>query len=318
MNTSDQIAPLEISVVSPVYGAEGIVEALVKQLREQLLGMAVSFEIILVEDASPDNSWEEMKREAQRHKEVKAFKLSRNFGQHQTITAGLDKAKGRWVVVMDCDLQDKPSEIPRLYAKAQEGFKVVLAKRSFRRDTFIKRQLSKWFYRVMTMLTGMEQDHTVANFGIYHQDVITAVTSMRESVRFFPLQVKWVGFPTSSITVDHGEREVGETSYTFSRALNLAIDVMLSFSDKPLRLTIRGGMIILVVGFVLAMWLMVRTLLLGFTGEGWLSLMASIWFLTGILLIVLGMVGLYIGKIFAEVKNRPIYIIAEEVGTESQ
>jgi dolichol-phosphate mannosyltransferase len=300
-----------LSVVSPVYGAEGVVLQLVERIEAALRPLGHSFEIVLVEDGSPDQSWKEMVQAAAACPEVVAIRLSRNFGQHRAITAGLEQARGAWVVVMDCDLQDKPEEIPAFLAKAQEGWDVVQGQRVFRRDSAIKRWLSTRFYAMMGMMTGSRHDHTIANFGLYRRNVVEAVLAMRESVRFFPLQVQWAGFRRTGIPVDHGEREVGETAYTFSKALNLAIDVLLSFSDKPLRLTIRAGVLVMGVAFLMAAWLMVRTLFYGITGEGWLSLMASIWFLSGLIIVVLGMTGLYIGKVFEEVKQRPIYLVAE-------
>lgn len=306
-----------LSVVSPVYGAQGIVATLVSRIRAALEPLGQPYEIVLVEDGSPDRSWEEMAEAARAHPEVVAIRLSRNFGQHRAITAGLAHARGAWVVVMDCDLQDKPEEIPAFLAKAEEGWDVVLGKRVFRRDTLWKRFLSGAFYGTLALMTGTRQDHTIANFGLYRRPVIDAVLAMAESVRFFPLQVQWAGFRQTAIPVDHGEREEGQTAYTFGRALNLALDVMLSFSDKPLRLTIRAGLFVLAVSFGMAAWLMVRTLLHGFTGEGWLSLMASIWFLSGLVIVVLGMTGLYIGKIFEEVKRRPTFLVAERLGGEA-
>lgn len=298
-------------MVSPVYGAEGIVAVLVQRIRQALLPLGHAFEIVLVEDGSPDASWTEMAEAAAAHPEVVAVRLSRNFGQHRAITAGLEQARGTWIVVMDCDLQDKPEEIPSFLEKAKEGWDVVQGQRVFRRDSMIKRWLSTRFYATMGLMTGSRHDHSIANFGLYHRNAIEAVLAMRESVRFFPLQIQWSGFRRTGIPVDHGERELGQTAYTLSKALNLALDVLLSFSDKPLRLTIQAGLGVMGVAFLMAVWLMVRTLIYGITGEGWLSLMASIWFLSGLIIVVLGMTGLYIGKIFEEVKQRPIYLVAE-------
>ena len=309
-----------ISVVSPVYGAEGMVQTLVDRLKAALDSLGASWEIVLVEDGSPDQSWAEMRQAAASTAGVKAIRLSRNFGQHQAITAGLDHCRGEWIVVMDCDLQDRPEEIPALYGKASSSDQIdyVLARRLQRTDNWFKKMLSRSFYWTLAKLSGTEQDHTVANFGVYHRSVIDAVLSMRESVRYFPLQVRWAGFRAGSLDVQHGDREAGETSYTFRRALNLAIDVMLSFSDKPLRLTIRGGLYISAIGLLLALWLMIRSFIAGtVTGQGWLSLMASLWLLSGIILVVMGMMGLYVGKIFDEVKNRPIYLVAEIVEQQS-
>jgi polyisoprenyl-phosphate glycosyltransferase len=206
-----------LSIVSPVYRAEKILPVLVQRITDAVKLITNDFEIILVDDFSPDNSWAVIEELAKENTTIKAIKLSRNFGQHYAITAGLDHAKGEWIVVMDCDLQDRPEEIPLLYKKAQEGFDIVLARRSVRKDKLIKRLFSKYFYKALSYLTGSEQDESVANFGIYHQKVIDAIRQMRESIRYFPTMVQWVGFRAMKIEVQHDERYEGETSYNFRK-----------------------------------------------------------------------------------------------------
>lgn len=298
-----------ISVVSPIYKASNTIDALVMRLCQALTQITQNFEIILVEDGSPDDSWIKIQQNCQKDKRIKGIKLSRNFGQHYAITAGLDHAKGEWIVVMDCDLQDRPEEIPRLYQKAQEGYQVVLAQRHQRQDNFMKRLLSRLFYKVLSYLTGTPQDPTVANFGIYHQKVIQAVCQMRESIRVFPIMVHWVGFQQAKIEVQHAPREEGKSTYTFKRRLNLALDIILAYSDKPIRLTIKTGLLIAVLAFVVAVVIFFQYLLGYITVSGYTSLMVSIWFLAGLMMMMLGVIGLYIGKTFEGVKNRPVYII---------
>lgn len=273
------------------------------------------YEIILIDDYSPDNSWAEIERLASIHPEIKGIKLSRNFGQHYAITAGLDAAKGEWVVVMDCDLQDKPEEIPNLLAKAQEGYDVVLARRANRQDNFFKRLSSRIFYRTLAWLTGSEQDETIGNFGIYHKKVIDQIVMMRESIRYFPTMVKWVGFRQTTLDVVHAEREQGSSNYNFKKLFNLALDIMLAYSDKPIRLTVKLGMLVALTGFLFALFTLYKYLDGDIIVAGYASLIISIWMLTGFLLVTLGMVGLYIGKTFEGVKNRPIYIIEKRVGS---
>lgn len=183
MNNTQE-TPL-ISIVSPVYKAEKIVDILVKRIKEEVSKITENYEIILVEDGSPDRSWEAIERNCMEDKRVKGIKLSRNFGQHYAITAGLDHAKGEWTVVMDCDLQDRPEEIINLYQKALEGYDIVLARRHKRQDSFLKRTFSWLFYKILSYLTGTKHDPAVANFGIYHKKVIQAVSQMRESIRYF-------------------------------------------------------------------------------------------------------------------------------------
>ena len=273
-----------------------------------------NFEIILVDDASPDSSWREIERLASIYPEIRGIKLSRNFGQHYAITAGLDHAKGEWIVVMDCDLQDRPEEIPNLYQKAQEGFEVVLASRENRQDGFFKKLSSKLFYRILAWLTGSEQDEKTANFGIYHRKVIQELIKMRESIRYFPAMVKWVGFRQTSIPVIHVENGQRKSSYTLKKLFNLALDIMLAYSDKPIRLTVKLGLLVALTGFLFALYTLYQYLNGDIIVAGYASLIISIWVLTGFILVTLGMVGLYVGKTFQGVKERPIYIVEKEVG----
>ncbi len=301
------------SIISPVYESENLIDTLVERIGEQMSILGENYEIILVEDGSSDNSWEKIEANAQKDARIKGIKLSRNFGQHYAITAGLQAAKGQWIVVMDCDLQDNPAEIPQLYQKAQEGYEVVLARRKRRQDDFLKRVFSWIFYKVLSYLTGQKQDASVANFGIYHRAVIEAICQMPENLRYFPTMVAWVGFRQSKIDVSHQARQVGESSYNFSKRLNLAVNIMLAYSDKPIRLTIKLGFSIALLAFIFA----IITLIRYFTGEikvlGYTSLIISISFFSGLIMMTLGVVGLYVGKTFESVKRRPLYIVEKKI-----
>jgi dolichol-phosphate mannosyltransferase len=307
-NLSNKIPPL-ISVVSPVFMAERIIPQLVERIQKTVSKITNDFEIILIEDGSVDNSWYTIERIASSDPRVKGIKLSRNFGQHYAITAGLDFASGDWIVVMDCDLQDRPEEIEKLFFKTQEGFDIVLARRIERSDPFIKKAFSALFYRTLGYLTGSEQDEKVANFGIYHRQVINAVKSMRESIRYFPTMVKWVGFKTTKLDVTHDPHPEGKTNYNFKKLLTLAIDIILAFSDKPIRLLIKFGVGVSAISFLFAAITFIRWLVGSVTVSGYASQIISIWFLAGIIILTLGIVGLYVGKTFEGVKGRPIYIV---------
>lgn len=301
-----------LSVVSPVYNAEKILPQLIIRIEKTVQKISSDYEIILVEDNGMDGSWEVIEQIARANSKVVGIKLSRNFGQHYAITAGLDQAKGEWVVVMDCDLQDQPEEIEKLYNKAQEGYEIVIARRSHRKDSFVKKLFSKMFYRTLGYLTGSRQDETVANFGIYSRKVVNVIVSMRESIRYFPTMVQWVGFNTAKVDVEHSERSEGTSGYNFKRLVNLALDIILAYSDKPIRLMVKTGFIISLISVVVALiyfikWLKGDVVVLGYT-----SLIISIWLLSGIILSTLGIIGLYVGKTFEGVKNRPIYIIEKK------
>lgn len=294
---------------------EHVLQELCERVAMTLKPFGKSFELILVEDASPDGSWTEIEKLSLKYDFVKGIKLSRNFGQHYAITAGLDHSKGEWVIVMDCDLQDKPEEIPNLYMKALEGFDVVLALRENRKDGFFKKLSSKVFYRTLAWLTGSKQDERIANFGIYHRNVINEIIGMRESIRFFPTMVKWVGFRQTSIAVEHDANRDRKSSYSLGKLLDLGLDIMLAYSDKPVRLTVKLGLIIAFSGFLFAIFTLYKYLTGTIIVAGYASLIISIWVLTGIVLITLGMVGLYVGKTFEGVKGRPIYIIEKKTGS---
>ena len=302
-----------ISIVSPVYRAENILPELIDRIELSLLKFTDSFEIILVEDGSPDKSWQKIENLSQGKEYVKGIKLSRNFGQHYAITCGLDHALGDWVVVMDCDLQDQPEEIEKLYNKALEGFDIVLASRKVRKDNYFKKLFSKIFYATLGYLTGTTQDESVANFGIYNHKSIHAIKSMRESIRYFPTMVKWVGFRKITIEVEHSNREEGKSSYNFRKLINLATDIILAYSDKPIRLTIKLGFAISIISFFIAIYYFIKWLSGDIIVIGYTSLIVSIWLLSGFTISTLGVIGLYIGKTFEGVKERPIYIIDKKL-----
>lgn len=302
---------VEISVVIPVYQAESLVDELLKQLTATLNGITTRYEIILVEDRSPDNSWREIQKARTSYPNVKAVRLSRNFGQHHAISAGLSLTQGEWVVVMDCDLQDQPSEIPKLYEEARKGFDVVLARRAVRQDNWLKRLSSRIFYGALGYLTGVEQDATVANFGVYNKKVIAAINQMSESIRYFPTMVRWVGFKSTKLDVVHAARPEGKTSYNFKRLLNLSLDICLANSEKPIRLTIKLGLLVAFTGFIFAAYTAIRALMGEIPILGYASILVSVWVLSGLMICIMGVIGLYVGKSFEGIKNRPLYLIDE-------
>jgi glycosyltransferase involved in cell wall biosynthesis len=302
-----------ISVVSPVYQAAQIVPQLVSEVSSALTELTDSFEIILVDDRSRDDSWNAIKRECKHSSHVKGLRLSRNFGQHSAITAGLCLAKGDWIVVMDCDLQDRPDQISILYNKALEGYDVVFARRRVRRDSRLKRLSSLAFYSVFSYLTETTQDAAIANFGIYNKKVIKAILDMDDNIRYFPAMVQWVGFQSTRVDVEHSSRSYGTSAYSLNKLLRLAINNIISFSDKPLRLVAQGGLILSAVSVSIGLFYLVGFLLGIIKVAGYASLIISIWLTAGINIFVLGLVGIYVGKAFEKIKGRPIYIIDEGV-----
>lgn len=300
---------MKLSIVSPVYKGEKMVDELVSRIISSVQKITPDFEIILVEDCGPDNAWEKIVAQTKTDVRVKGIKLSKNFGQHHAITAGLDLAQGEWTVVMDCDLQDRPEEIVNLYHKAQEGYDIVFARRAKRKDHFFKRKSSQLFYAVFTYLSGVQQDGTIANFGIYSHKAVKAMNSMREPMRAFAPMAKWIGFNRTAIDVEHSERFEGKTTYNWTRLINLALDFSMAYSDKPLRLAVKLGFLISSLAILYAFYNVYLYLSGSIIVSGFASLIISIWFLSGLIIFILGVVGLYIGKTFDGIKNRPLYII---------
>jgi len=302
-----------ISVVTPVYGCSKSLDKLYERLLKTLTEITEEFEIIMVNDASPDNAWPAIKKLALHDERVKGINFSRNFGQHRAITAGLDYAQGDWVVVMDCDLQDQPEEIAKLYAKAQEGYDVVWGKRVDRQDSTLKKLSSKLFYRVYDYFTEKRSDSSIANFSIVSQQVVEAFRDIKEQNRNFPLFVEWLGFNVTQIEIEHAEREEGKSSYTFSKLIDFAIDSIVAQSNKPLRMSIKFGFLISLLSMFYALYLVLRYFITNVPVEGWTSVMVSIYFIGGLLFANMGVLGLYVGKIFDETKSRPLYIIEEKI-----
>ncbi|MFZ4702675.1 MAG: glycosyltransferase family 2 protein [Candidatus Methylumidiphilus sp.] len=298
-----------LSVVIPVYKAENCLDELYRRLKASLETITQEFEIILVEDCGGDRSWEVIERLAAADLRVRGIQFSRNFGQHYGITAGLDHCTGDWVVVMDCDLRDRPEEIPRLYAKAHEGFDVVLARRGQRSDPILKRFSSWLYYLIFNYFADMDYDGETGNFRIMSRKVVESFCMMRERLRFFGGLVAWMGFPTASIDVQHDERFAGQTTYTFRKLWKLASETIIAYSDKPLRLSIRFGFMISVLAFAYGSYIIYRALAHDIPITGWSSLIVSIYFLGGIIISILGILGVYLRKTFDESKSRPLYII---------
>ncbi len=302
---------MKLSIVTPIYGCSSSLNKLYERLNKTLSTITDDFEIIMVNDASPGNAWDSIKELALKDNRIKGINLSRNFGQHYAITAGLDYVQGDWVVVMDCDLQDQPEDIIKLYDKAQEGFDIVFGQRENRQDSFFKKLGSRTFYKLLSYLTDTKQDPSIANFGIYSKKSIEAVLSMSDKLKYFPVMIRWVGFKSATVKIKHASREEGESSYSLSSLISLSIDIMLSFSDKPLKLSVKLGFVISTLSFLISLIILIKALFTDYIVPGWASTMMSLWFLGGLTIMVLGIVGIYVGKTFNQTKNRPIYIVQD-------
>jgi len=300
-----------LSVVIPVLNEEFNVNKLVDELKKNVLKISEDFEIIFIDDGSVDDTWAVIEKEAKLDHRIIGLKLSRNFGHHYAITAGIHQAIGNWVVVMDGDLQDRPDVIPHLVEKANQGFDVVFVNRVDRPESLIYRVLQKIFYSILRFLSGFDFDSRQANFSIISRKVVEAFKNFPENARFYGSTIKWLGFKVSSIDASHGKRFQGKPSYTLRKRFKLASDIILAFSDRPLRMAIGLGITISLLSILMVIWIVIGVYSWGFTVIGWPSLVAAIFFSTGIILIVLGIIGVYLGQIFREVKSRPLYIISE-------
>ena len=302
-----------ISVVIPIYECELFIEELYDRLVTQIEKITKNFEIVMVEDCGEDGSWGIIKKLSNQDGRVKGIQFSRNFGQHYGITAGLDHCMGDWVVVMDGDLQDRPEEIPGLYAKAQEGFDIVLARRVQRQDPVIQKLFSRVFYRVFNYLTGMNYDPRVGNFRILSKKVVANYCNMKEQLRFFGGLVDWLGFSTAYIDIYHDRRFSGKSSYTLKKRWKLAFEAIIAYSDKPLKLSVQLGFLMSILAFCYGTYVVYSVIFRGIDIQGWSSLIVSIYFIGGVIIANLGIIGIYLGKTFDEVKNRPLYIIKERI-----
>jgi glycosyltransferase involved in cell wall biosynthesis len=304
---------IDISIVSPIYKAEKILPELLRQITDALHSKGMSYEIILVNDASPDHSWTVMESLLPQYPTLRLVNLSRNFGQHYAIKAGVDNAIGEYVVVMDCDLQDNPFEIISLYQKAKEGYDIVSAKRMMREDGFLKRTMSKLFFSFYSYWTETDIDGSIGNFALYHNKVIDAYKKISERGQSLVLFTRWLGFSQASIEVKHQKRFEGKTSYNFSKLIDLAIENIISQSNKPLRISIKFGFLMTFLSFAYGLYLIIRKFMFDIP-LGWTSIMVAIFFLSGLVFANLGLLGLYIGRIFDEAKERPLYVIKDKKG----
>jgi polyisoprenyl-phosphate glycosyltransferase len=302
-----------LSVVSPVYRAEGCVEELHRRLTAVLQSMGVDYEIVLVDDGSPDRSGQKISEFAASDPKVVAVLLSRNFGQHAAITAGVAEAKGDWIIVMDCDLQDRPEDIPLLFAKAAEGHDVVFARRKKPHESFLKRATSRAWFAILNQLTDFPVDSGTGSFSIISRQVADEFLRICDRHRHYVLVLRWLGFEQAYVDVQQAERFAGRSSYTFQALLRHAVSGIASHSTRLLYLSIYAGFAFVALAVVQFAYVIYLKIFRGVGVAGWASLMAAIWLTGGAILSSLGILGIYVGRVFEQVKQRPIYIVRKRV-----
>lgn len=295
-----------------------MVSELVRRNVDALSGMGVDYEMILVNDASPDNSWQAIEAECKKNPKVKGLNLSRNFGQHYAITAGLRYTTGDWVIVMDCDLQDRPEDIPALYAKAQEGYDIVFARRVVKHVGWWKQFSSVAFHKVFDWLSGTKTDPAIANYGIYCRKAIEEYNKIPQYARSFVPLMELVGFKRGYVDVEQDASARGESSYTLVKLLIHSFRIIITSTNKPLRMAVGVGFGMAALSFVLALYNVIAKLVGIIMIDGYTTTVFSIWFVGGLLLSVIGVLGLYIGAIFDQVKGLPLFVVKDELNFEGK
>jgi glycosyltransferase involved in cell wall biosynthesis len=301
----------KLSVVIPVFNESGLISELIKRVKENIEKISNNYEILIVDDGSTDETWSKIAEESLSNNKLKSLKFSRNFGHHYAITAGLHLSTGDWAIVMDGDLQDKPENIPKLYRKAQEGFDVVFISRQNRPEKLYYKLMQKLFYQILNILSGIKFDSSQANFSIINRKVIDAFKLFPENSRFYGATIRWLGFKRTQIFADHGERYSGRPSYTFRKRIKLAADIIVSFSERPLKFAIGMGFIVSTISTILTFLMLYGIVSKEINISGLFLVLSSITFFSGLILIILGVLGIYLGRIFQQVKERPLYVISD-------
>lgn len=303
---------IKISVVSPVYKAEKIVDELVKRISEEVSQITVDYEIILVEDCGGDKSWERIVENCKNNIRVKGIKLSRNFGQHYAISAGLMEATGNIIVIMDCDLQDDPAHIRKLYEEFKKGYDVVFTKRIARKHSLFKSLTAKIYNSLFALFADKNYDLNAGSLTMISRRVRDEFAKLKDQDRLYIQLIKWIGFSSTYVSVEHRERYEGKSTYSISKLFFTAIQGWTSYSDKLLRLSVYGGMLISLITLLVGIYIVLSYFMKSFQ-PGWPSLIVAILFSTGLILMSIGIAGIYIGKIFDQTKARPLYIIENKI-----
>lgn len=303
---------MELSVIIPIYNEEENIRLLYDRLRAVAVGMKVSYEFIFVNDGSKDRSGSLIKDLAGSHPEVKYINFSRNFGHQIAVTAGLDKVSGEAIVIIDADLQDPPELIAEMYAKMQEGFEVVYARRRKREgESAMKKWTAKSFYRILSRITSVEIPVDTGDFRIMHRRIVEELRKMPEQHKFLRGQISWIGFNQTYIEYDRDERNAGETGYTYRKMINFALDGITGFSDVPLKIVTYFGIIVTAFAFLVLAYVLLSRFIWDDYVQGWASLMITILFIGGVQMIAVGIIGEYLSRMNANIRKRPLYIVRE-------
>jgi glycosyltransferase involved in cell wall biosynthesis len=304
-----------ISIISPVYNAEKIIDELIRRIICTVEAITLNYEIVLVDDCGPDNSWNKIMQQSLKNSKIKGVKLSRNFGQHFAITAGIDQALGDYIVVIDCDLQDDPKYIIEMFAKAQDGFDIVYTLKKRRKHSFFKNITARVFNSMFNYLVendNFKGNNNIGAYSLINRKVADAYKLYPDYHRHYLMVLRWLGFHYCYITIDHDERYSGKSSYTFYKLLQHAINGITSQSDKLLRIFVNIGLFTSLLSFISIIVIIFLYFSIGFK-SGWSSMVSVLLFSTGMILTGIGILGIYLGKTFEQTKNRPKYIIDKKI-----
>jgi polyisoprenyl-phosphate glycosyltransferase len=306
---------MELSVVIPVFNEETNIREVYQRVAAELESVACGFEIIFIDDGSTDSSVDQIASLHRLDPRVKLLSLSRNFGHQTALTAGMDHARGDAVIAMDADLQHPPALIGDLLGHWKDGYEVVYTVRKDTRDaTTLKRWSAKFFYRVFSALSGIDIPANSADFRLLDRRVVEAFRQIRERTRFLRGLVSWAGFRSIAVPYDAPARHSGTSKYSTRRMMRFAIDALVSFSATPLYMAIYVGALMALLGCVYMFYVLYARLVTGNVVPGWTSLIILVSFVGGIQLIIMGIIGVYIGKIYEETKQRPLYLIRDTLG----
>src|SRR3954471_17387686 len=303
-----------LSLVLPIFNEQAVIPELHERLQKFLSALGVGTEVVFVDDGSRDRSLELLKKLSAVEPRYRVLSFARNFGHQAAITAGLDHARGEAVVVMDADLQDPPEVVLEMVAKWREGFDVVYGRRRTRAgETRLKLLTAKWFYRIFARLISLEVPLDTGDFRLMSRRIVTVLRELRETHRFIRGLVAWLGFKQTAVLYDRPVRFAGETKFPFARMLRFAIDGITSFSILPLRFATYLGMFISVCSVAVAIWAVAARFIFHATVPGWTTVMVMVSLLAAVQLIMTGILGEYIGRIYEQVKLRPLYVVAETI-----
>lgn len=307
-----------LSLIVPVYNEEEAIDHFFQEVIPVIEPITQNFEIICIDDGSVDQTLECIKKWHRKDDRIKLITLSRNFGKEAALTSGLFASRGQAVIPIDVDLQDSPELIPRFVEQWRKGYKVVIATRKHRQESFFKRKTAEFFYKILSKVTKVHIPANTGDYRLMDRQVVETVKQLPERTRFMKGIFAWVGYPTACLYFDRPDRVDGVTSWNFPKLWSFALDGIFSFTTIPLKIWTYIGALISSIAFFYGIYIITKTLILGVDQPGYASLMTVILFLGGIQLISLGVIGEYIARIYKETKNRPLYVINETYGLDHE